>query len=171
MKPAPLYSKNPIGLGKQPYHYPNQFVEGSNLAAGETIPFGRAVGQGSVVDGITILKLASTALVKIFRGVSAESTDARDPENQSYLAGDAMGIAKTGVVTVYTEEVVNSLDPVRIRIQNHTTDPAKHCGNFCKTAIPGQTAILEGVEFRSESTVDGKVVLFLSDFVRVTPDA
>lgn len=170
MKVESLYSKNPIGLGKQPYDYPNQFVEGSNLAAGERIPFGRAVGQDSVVDGVAILKLSSASLSKVFRGVSAYSTDAKDQEGRSYVEGDPLGIVRSGVTTVYCEEVANANDPVRIRIQNYSTDLTKRCGNFCKTAIPGQTAALDGAEYKSESSTDGKIILFLSDYVRVIAD-
>ncbi|EMF82136.1 hypothetical protein LEP1GSC188_3389 [Leptospira weilii serovar Topaz str. LT2116] len=170
MKVEALYSKNPIGLGKQPHDYPNQFVEGSNLAAGEVIPFGRAVGQHSIVDGIAILKLSSVSLPKVFRGVSVYSTDAKDQQGRSYVEGDPLGIVKSGVITVYCEEIANPNDPVRIRIQNHSTDLTKRCGNFCKTAITGQTVVLEGAEYKSESSTDGKIILFLSDYVRVIPD-
>ncbi|WP_061216052.1 structural cement protein Gp24 [Leptospira santarosai] len=170
MKPTPLYPNSPIGLGKQPYYYPNQFVEGSNLAAGETIPFGRAVGTGDVVDGTTIVGLSRAGLTRMFRGISAESTEAKDPENGSYLVGDPIGIVTTGVVIAHAEESVNSSLSVRIRIQDHSTDQTKRAGNFCASAISGETVTLNGAEYKSESAADGKVVVFLSDSIQIVPD-
>ncbi|MFQ3854564.1 hypothetical protein ACLK29_04690 [Leptospira kirschneri] len=114
--------------------------------------------------------LSAANLSRIFAGVSVYSTDAKDPENSAYLSGDVFGRLEIGYVNVYTEESAGPSDAVRFRIVNDPSNPLKIRGNFCKTAIPGQTALLSGARFDSVSSDDGIISLFLSDFTTVALD-
>ncbi|WP_459178593.1 structural cement protein Gp24 [Leptospira kirschneri] len=166
-----LYSSESLGLGQQPNTYPGQFVNGLNLATGDRIPFGRATGEN--VDPSSRIRtclLSAANLSRIFAGVSVYSTDAKDPENSAYLSGDVFGRLEIGYVNVYTEESAGPSDAVRFRIVNDPSNPLKIRGNFCKTAIPGQTALLSGARFDSVSSDDGIISLFLSDFTTVALD-
>ncbi|MBE7413629.1 MAG: hypothetical protein L6Q54_06320 [Leptospiraceae bacterium] len=164
MEPNPLYSQIELGAGKQPQEYPNQYSETG--VSGETIPFGKAVGEGS--GGKTRLALKSLAIP--FKGVANFSTDAKDPDNNSYLDGDPMGITKTGFIQVKVEEAVTPLSTVRIRVEDHASDVTKTHGNFCTTAEAGKTAKLKGAEFKSTLTSAGVATLFLPDSVEYIAD-
>ncbi|EMO30112.1 hypothetical protein LEP1GSC170_1465 [Leptospira interrogans serovar Bataviae str. HAI135] len=166
-----LYSYELLEPGQQPITYPGQFVNGLNLAAGDRILFGRATGE--IVDPISHIRIclpSAPALSRIFAGVSVHSTDAKDPENSAYLTGDVFGRLEVGYINVYTEEPASPSDAVRFRVVNDPLNPLKTRGNFCKTPIPGQTALLTGARFDSVSSDSGIICLFLSDFTSVTLD-
>lgn len=164
MEPNPLYSDSPLGAGKLPQEYPNQYTESG--VAGETIAFGRAVGEHS--NGKTMLALETLAIP--YKGVSVFSTDAKDPDNDSYLDGDPIGVLKSGFLQVKVEEACNPLSQVRVRVENHASDVTKVHGNFCATAEAGKTARLKGAEFKSTLMTAGIATLFLPDSVEYIAD-
>lgn len=166
-----LYSSESLGPGQQPNTYPGQFVNGLNLAAGDRILFGRATGENVNPNSrIRTCMPSAPNLSRVFAGVSVHSTDAKDHENSAYLSGDTFGRLEVGYINVYVEEPAGPSDAVRFRVVNDPSNPSKIRGNFCKTAIPGQTALLTGARFDSVSSDSGIISLFLSDFTAVALD-
>lgn len=170
IQPYPYNSSASLGLGQQPIEYPGQFARSRNLAAGEPIKLGRAVGRKGISgEDSQKAMISDPALALDFTGVSAASTDAKDYANHGYREGDPFTEVAVGYVNVYVEEDVTPNDPVRIRVVNHASDATKLKGNFAKTAEANKTVLVKGARWES-GTVDNVATLFLSDYTELVAD-
>jgi len=146
-----LYLSKALGLGRIAEHNPKTNIR-SYAAEGDAIPFGKAVMDGT--DPEKQCKLFASGTGK-FRGIAGYSTEASDLDNSQYLAKDQVAVVDQGVVTVYAEEAVEIGNPVRIV---HTGEGK---GNFRASALPGNTGILTGAEWRESAPAGSAVKLYL----------
>jgi hypothetical protein len=160
-----LYMDTNLGLGRIAIHHPNTFIE--TKAAESEIFFGKALQYVSDPDRVKTVDGSSGR----FAGVSGHSINASGLTANKYSVNDSVGVIRSGFVTVYCEEAVSPGDAVRVRHTNHSSNATKIAGNFAKTADPGKTYILEGAKWEKSITESGEAILFLSDTVKIIPDA
>jgi len=158
-----LYVSRVTVPGTIPEHNPIENIR-SFAAEEDDILFGRAVMSGTLAE--TQVKTFGSASGK-FKGVAAYSTEADDLDGSSYNDHDAVAVIDQGLVMVFAEEVIALGDSVRIR---HTTSGTKIKGSFCKTAVPGETALLSGAEYRTAGASGTAVKLYLDPPFTITAD-
>ncbi|MDD3089972.1 MAG: hypothetical protein PHT95_08545, partial [Candidatus Omnitrophica bacterium] len=130
-----LYVSRVTVPGTIPEHNPVSNIR-TFAAEEDDITFGRALMGGT--DGNAQVKTFGSASGK-FKGVAGYSTEASDLDNSQYDDEDVVAVIDQGPVMVYVEEAIVAGDSVRIR---HTTSGTSIKGSFCKTAVPGETALL-----------------------------
>ena len=156
-----LYLSKVLGFGRIAEHNPMTNIR-SFAAEGNDIEFGHAVMDGT--DPEKQMKLYADA-ASVFRGVAGYSPEASDLDNGLFSEGDPVPVIDQGVVTVYVEEAVAVGEDVRIR--HEATGP----GNFCKTAVAGETVkITEGAEWRQDGALGTAVKLFLNPPFKIVAD-
>ncbi len=158
-----LYLSKVLGVGRIAEHTENTHIR-SYAAEGADVEFGHAVMDGT--DPEKQIKLYASASGK-FRGVAGYSTEASELDTSLFAAGDAVPVVDSGIVTVYTEEAIDDISSDAVRIRHNSAGP----GNFCKTAVAGETVqVTKGAEWRSEGASGTAVKLFLSPPFAITAD-
>jgi len=158
-----LYLSKVLGVGRIAEHSENTHIR-SYAAEGADVEFGHAVMDGTNPE--KQIKLYADAAGK-FRGIAGYSTEASELDTSLFAAGDPVPVIDSGVVTVYTEETISDISSDAVRIRHDSAGP----GNFCKTAVAGETVLIStGVEWRSEGASGTGVKLFLNPPFAITAD-
>jgi hypothetical protein len=118
-------------------------------AAPGGIPFGRAVGQGTLSDKGVVLGGSSTT----FRGVSLKDATL-GAEQDVYLPPNNVGVLTKGEIWVEPGVAVTPQDPVHF---NAST------GVF---AISGGTGPIKGARWVTSCGIGGRALLYLSGYAR-----
>nr|WP_241547915.1 hypothetical protein [Leptospira stimsonii] len=126
------------------------------------------LGDGSgVVVAAPLTALSKIATALRFDGVGSFSTAAGDLDNLAYNDGELCSFITKGTVWIPCEEAVSEIDPVRIRI---VAESGNLAGGFRKTAIPGKTAIVNGVKFARNSDMGAAELDLASGVYSLTLD-
>lgn len=154
-----------LAPGLHSVDYPNTYIETGD--ANETIPFGYGVYEDTdgVVKIVTEAELSQYSARNSF-GVAMFSARASALSSGSYSQYDKMGVGKTGIFTVVTNEQVTRGDVVRLQVE---ADTGKPVGTFCKTGQIGKSAIINGARWINADSATSASV-FLPDSVTFTAD-
>lgn len=148
---------------------------------GASIPFGRllqsdtsvatndqyavAVASGAVgivgisIDSFTFEAASKTAYT---RNPSWISTDAEGTEHVGYPDTQVLNVMSKGVIWVHTVEAVSMGDDVRAFISDESaTTSGADAGRFGSTAAAGNTVLIGGARWLSETTEAGLALLEL----------
>jgi hypothetical protein len=139
-------------------------VESDTYVNGETsaeIPFGRMVRENS--DHVAKLLAGASP---VLAGIAMQShalaggggASGVDVGLTGYKVGSTLGVARRGVIWVYTEEAVSPTDEVRVR---HTANGAgKEVGQFLEDADSGKSLLItNGAHWRSSTSGAGLAML------------
>ncbi|MCH1910461.1 hypothetical protein L9Z17_00005 [Leptospira noguchii] len=137
-----LYNEQPGLLGTSSRDSKTNVSE--EVSFNRQITFGSAVmlvsgGEGISVIGADAVQVSSNLR---FDGVTSYSNSAGDLKNLSYDDGELCTFFDKGYVWVPCEEATTEFDTVRIRVVQEGTNVV---GSFRKTAIPGKTAVSQGL--------------------------
>lgn len=143
-----------------------RFEERSKLTEGTTTKIGYAMTFGTTTDQVKPLELGTDK----FAGIAVYDLKASDLDNLKYGDKQQINVAHIGSYWVYSEEIVNEKDDVRVRIVDDGVDPLKLKYNFCKTASAGKTVLLKGVKWDSNTGLVGASAINMSDNIEVVAD-
>jgi hypothetical protein len=129
----------------------------SLAVATAAIPFGRMV-EHSAEGACTVLTAAADVdMAGILIRSHAHPPGLELDDDGALKVGVIGSVLRRGVIAVYSEDAVTTSSAVRVR---HTTNGAELAGNFCVTAVAGETFDISNfARWRSTTAAAGIAIL------------